>query len=106
MSSKPRGNKATFAYNASISATATAKAYGIIVNSLLRALLNKGSISHDDVSALFVGAAGIVDANKRDPETELQKAVRQYMRAMIEEGARGFGISVPPLGQTDTQIIQ
>jgi|ERR1700684_1254020 hypothetical protein len=97
---------ANFAYNASISATATAKAYAIVVNSLLRVLLNKGTISHPDVIGLFVAAAGLVDANQRDPETDLQKAVREHMRQMVEEGARGFGISVPPQGQTETQRVQ
>lgn len=97
---------ASFAYNASISATATAKAYGIIVNSLLRMLMNKGSISHADVAALFVGAAGIVGVNKREPETDLQKAVRHHTRQMIEEAANCFGVSVPAPGQTDTKTIQ
>ena len=107
MSSKPKAEAlANFAYQASISATATAKAYGIIVNSLLRVLQNNGAISNPDAAALFVGAAGIVDANKRDPETDFQKTVRQHMRRTIEEAASGFGISVPPPGQTGTQITQ
>src|ERR1700675_3793341 len=106
MSSKPKGDAlANFAYNASISATATAKAYAIIVNSLMRLLLTKGTISQSDVAALFVGSAGIVDANKREPETDLQKAVREHMRRMVEEAASGFGVSIPPPGQTGTQII-
>jgi hypothetical protein len=105
MPSKPKGDEtANFAYQASISATATAKAYGIIVNALLRTLLNNGSISHPDAAALFVGAAGIVDS--RESKDALQKAVRQHMRRTIEEAASGFGISIPPEGKTGTQITQ
>lgn len=107
MSSKPKGHVlANFAYQASVSATATAKAYGILFNALLRVMLNTGAISHSDVVVLFVGSAGIVDANQREPEDDLQRAVRQHMRRMIEEAASGFGISIPPPGQTGTQITQ
>jgi hypothetical protein len=92
------------AYQSSVNALATSKAYGILFNSILRAFLNTKIMSHADASAIFLGAAGIVDAG--EPKDELQRAVRKHMRTVIEEAASGFGIRVPPPGQTGTQITQ
>jgi hypothetical protein len=95
---------ANVAYQSAVSAMATSKAYGILFSSILRALLNKGTLTLSDAETLFFGAAGIVDAG--EPKDELQKAVRKHMRKMIEEAARGFAIQIPPQGQTGIQITQ
>lgn len=95
---------ANVAYQSAVRALATSRAYGILFNSIVRMMLNKGAISHEDAAAAFAGAAGIVDY--KEPQDDLQKAVRQHIRRTIEEAANGFGIRIPAEGQTGTQITQ
>ena len=92
------------AYQSSVNALATSQAYGILFNAIVRGFLNTNVMSHADATAIFFGAAGIVDAV--EPRDELQRAVRRHMRTVIEEAASGFGIRVPPPGETGTQITQ
>jgi folate-dependent tRNA-U54 methylase TrmFO/GidA len=92
------------AYQSSVNALATSNAYGILFNAILRSFLNTNVMSHAEATAIFFGAAGIVDAV--DSQDQLQQQVRAHMRKVIEKAASGFGIQVPPKGQTGTQITQ
>jgi hypothetical protein len=92
------------AYQSSVHALATSQAYGILFNAILRGFLHTNVMSHGEATAIFFGAAGIVDAV--EPQDELQRQVRNHMRKVIEDAASGFGIRVPPKGQTGTQITQ
>ena len=95
---------ANVAYQCAVNALSTSKAYGILFNAIIRMLLNKGSISETEIRTVFLGAASVVDA--RESADELQRAVHRHMRSMIEEAAHGFGIRVPPPGQTGIQRTQ
>ncbi len=96
--------KANFAYQASVLATATSKAYGVLFNAILRALLNKEVISLSEVTTVFLGAAAMIDA--KPSSDDLQRAVHQHMRSTIAEAAQGFGIRIPPPGQTGIERTQ
>ena len=64
MSSKSKGKSealANFAYQASVGATSTATAYGILLNTLLHSLLGKGAISEPELTSIFSDAAGSMD---------------------------------------------
>jgi hypothetical protein len=108
MSSKPKGKNenvtANVAYQCAVSAMSTSKAYGILFNALLRTLLNNGNLSEPEATTIFFGAASVVDG--RAPADALQRAVHQHMRSVIQEAAQGFGIQIPPPGQTGIQRTQ
>jgi hypothetical protein len=85
-------------------ATATAYANGILFNALVRALLNTDKLTIDDARTMFLGAASVVDS--KSASDEVQAAVHKQMRSRIEESAKGFGIQIPPRGQTGIERAQ
>ncbi len=89
---------ATVAQQLAASAVVTAHAQGIIFEALIAVLRDSGFIPQDAVARVFLGAAAIIDDSNPTSETERQSVVA--MREVVERVASGFGVTVPPPGQT------
>ena len=80
--------------NAMIAATAQ----GIIFDTLIGVLRDSGFIPQDAVERVFLGAAAVIDDGI--PTNEVERLSGEGMRTVVEQVASGFGVKIPPRGQT------
>ena len=82
-------------------AMVTATAQGIMFECLISTLGQSGVIGPDHVKSVFFTAAAIID--DASPTNDLERSSNVAMRETIERVASGFGLNVPPPGQTGVQ---
>ena len=80
------------------SALVTATVQGIIFEALIGELRDSGFIPQDAIARVFLGAAAVID--DATPTTEADRQSTEAMRNVVDRVASGFGVIVPPPGQT------
>lgn len=85
-------------------AMTTAEGYATLIQSLIGTLRDQQIISPGQLKVIFLGAAAGIDATPS--ETEFQKDAKCRMRALVARIGKGFGVEIPPPGQTGIQRKQ
>lgn len=90
--------RAKIAQEFAANATTTARAYGLLFESLLACLKDNNILSDSKIKLVFLGAAATID--EMQPQNELQSTAQRAMRDTVVHSALAFGIQIPPPGQT------
>ena len=80
------------------SALVTAHVQAIIFESLITVLRDSNAISQDAIERVFLIAATVIDDS--NPTSKADRQNVESMRTVVERVASGFGVTVPPPGQT------
>lgn len=79
-------------------ALVTATVQAIIFESLITVLRDSNTISQDHIEHVFLVAATVIDDS--NPTSKADRQSVESMRSVVERVASGFGVTVPPPGQT------
>jgi hypothetical protein len=90
--------RTTFAEQAAATAMSISRAYGILFESLMACMRDSGLLSSDKIRLVFISAATAID--EVPATSDVEQAVKEAMRDVVERSARVFDIEIPPMGGT------
>ena len=86
------------AHQIAMQALVSVQAQGCIFAALQSALRDNNVLSHEAMSRVFLGAAAMIDS--MEPADDAQQESVRAMRKIVEQIASGYGVKLPPSGQT------
>jgi hypothetical protein len=92
---------AAVAQNIAGAAMTSVYAQGAILQALINTLCDNSILPQEKLPHVFLGAAAMVDG--MEIKAEAQLAGQHAMRTLISQIAQGYGIGLPPPGETGIQ---
>ena len=96
--------RSEMALQASLNAASAAHTNALLIRSLIATLRDNNILSASKVRLIFVGAAALID--EQVPTNDLERQACEALRQSVAHMASGFGVQIPPPGQTGMPRMQ